>query len=373
MKCEDVNRYWEDYINNRCASDVEEQIDTHIEGCEQCESRLERAVMEQQAIQKEQNSPKEPMYSKKIIRKAKIKHRLSMSFTFVSLAIAFVLICSLFTAFFYTWNDKIDRARLVNQTYFQMTSPNFYLRSNVSNTTPFFKVNYNFSVYKLVGREQQVIGEYEPSLLFNQFMNKDQRQVVSLTDLHFVNRYIKNNYDDYNQIWTTLEKLPEGTVSEVAVTFTDVLTYDQLFAMIKKYDIELVWAGIETKTEKEYPSDAEMLYAGDVIGMHEKALFDLMDYTGFDGIGEYDSTVREKIVQETLQYLIDNHHYLKKLNRNSFVHVDAKGAKKYIDAHGVQLYGAILTGPTKELLKLQNEEQVLYADLGEVDFWNWDY
>ena len=371
MKCEDVNRHWDDYLNNRCISEVEKEIDAHIESCKHCENRLSKELSKQEAFNKEQFQTPENNISKKIIRKAKLKNRLSMSFTFVLLGIMFVVFCNLLTVFFYSWNDKIDRARLVNQTYFQMTSPNFFLRFFEESTTPFFKVNYEYNVYKTVGRDLQV-GTYEPSLLFNQYTNNQFPQELSHTDLHFVNRHIKNNYDDYNQIWPTLEKLPEGTVSEVAVTFTEGLTYYQLFAMIEKYDIALVWAGIDTRTK--YHMDPEVLNVGmDVIGMHEKALFDLIDSTGINKIEEYDSAVREKIVKETLQYLIDNNSYLKKLNPNPIRAFDAKSALAYIEEHGVQLYGAILTGPTKELLKLQNEAQILYADLGEVDFWNWEY
>lgn len=43
----------------------------------------------------------------------------------------------------------------------------------------------------------------------------------------------------------------------------------------------------------------------------------------------------------------------------------------YVDEHGVKSYGVVVTGPTKELLKLKDNEYVLYATLGEVDLWNW--
>ncbi|UIR32171.1 anti-sigma factor C-terminal domain-containing protein [Priestia flexa] len=31
----------------------------------------------------------------------------------------------------------------------------------------------------------------------------------------------------------------------------------------------------------------------------------------------------------------------------------------------------VLTGPTKELLKLKNEPSITYSSLGEVELWNW--
>ena len=65
MKCEDVNRHWDDYINNRCTSEIEEQIDAHIEGCDQCGNRLAQAVTEQKQINKEQSQTPTNQISKK--------------------------------------------------------------------------------------------------------------------------------------------------------------------------------------------------------------------------------------------------------------------------------------------------------------------
>ncbi|MCM3705397.1 anti-sigma factor C-terminal domain-containing protein [Cytobacillus firmus] len=37
------------------------------------------------------------------------------------------------------------------------------------------------------------------------------------------------------------------------------------------------------------------------------------------------------------------------------------------------VYGAVVTGPVKELLKRKNnEKQVRAPYLGEMDYWNWD-
>jgi hypothetical protein len=253
-----------------------------------------------------------------------------------------------------------------------MTSSNLVLESKGSNTTSFFKVNYEYDVQKLVGKERSNLGTHDPSLFLNRFTNVYFPEGVSLTDLYFVNRNIKANYSEYKPAWLTLEKLHEGTVSEIAVTFTEGLTYNELFSMIKHYDISLAWAGIETDRFKAY--EYEMMYAGlDVIGMNENSLLDLMHTNGVNSINTVDGEIREKIVKDSLNYLIENKKYLKQLNRLSDIKAfDAEAALAYIEENGVNLYGAILTGPTKELLKLQNEEKILFATMGEVDFWNWD-
>ncbi|WP_084221770.1 MULTISPECIES: anti sigma factor C-terminal domain-containing protein [Mesobacillus] len=38
---------------------------------------------------------------------------------------------------------------------------------------------------------------------------------------------------------------------------------------------------------------------------------------------------------------------------------------------GFQVYGAVVTGPVKELLKLKENRQIQGANLGDMTYWNW--
>ncbi|TKI02527.1 anti sigma factor C-terminal domain-containing protein, partial [Bacillus cereus] len=42
-----------------------------------------------------------------------------------------------------------------------------------------------------------------------------------------------------------------------------------------------------------------------------------------------------------------------------------------VKENGVKVYGIVITGPSKELLKLQNSPHVRYATLGDIEIWNW--
>ncbi len=44
---------------------------------------------------------------------------------------------------------------------------------------------------------------------------------------------------------------------------------------------------------------------------------------------------------------------------------------EYVKDNGVKVYGIVITGPSKELLKLQNSPHVRYATLGDIEVWNW--
>ena len=43
-----------------------------------------------------------------------------------------------------------------------------------------------------------------------------------------------------------------------------------------------------------------------------------------------------------------------------------------IQDEGFTAYGAVVTGPVKELLKLKELETIQGVQLGEVELWNWD-
>ena len=44
----------------------------------------------------------------------------------------------------------------------------------------------------------------------------------------------------------------------------------------------------------------------------------------------------------------------------------------YLNDHGFQAYGAVITGPVKELLKLRELEGIHSVLLGEMTYWNWN-
>lgn len=47
-----------------------------------------------------------------------------------------------------------------------------------------------------------------------------------------------------------------------------------------------------------------------------------------------------------------------------------KGGRS-VKKHGVKVYGIVIIGPSKELVKLQNSPHVRDATLGDIEFWNW--
>lgn len=51
--------------------------------------------------------------------------------------------------------------------------------------------------------------------------------------------------------------------------------------------------------------------------------------------------------------------------------IDLDDSISYLEKNGVRLYGAVVTGPVKELLKLKEEKWVSNIHVEEVRLWNW--
>ncbi|GAB6988061.1 anti sigma factor C-terminal domain-containing protein [Paenibacillus pini] len=45
---------------------------------------------------------------------------------------------------------------------------------------------------------------------------------------------------------------------------------------------------------------------------------------------------------------------------------------QYIDKNGIRLYGVVVTGPFKELLKLKDQSDIAYMGIAQVELWKWD-
>ncbi|MBP3040553.1 anti sigma factor C-terminal domain-containing protein [Bacillaceae bacterium Marseille-Q3522] len=45
---------------------------------------------------------------------------------------------------------------------------------------------------------------------------------------------------------------------------------------------------------------------------------------------------------------------------------------QYLQENGFLIYGAVVTDPVKELLKLKDVKEILEPRLGDIEYWNWE-
>ncbi|USG66729.1 anti-sigma factor [Brevibacillus ruminantium] len=172
--------------------------------------------------------------------------------------------------------------------------------------------------------------------------------------------------------WSTLEKLPEGTVSQLAISFDHLMSLRELYQFLAPYDLDLTWLAVDTGQERKHEMAKEgvvLLSAGEIWGYPENGL----------DFGEVPIIVRGEEERRTAAYVAEMK-YLAEQKRLSQSIAESlifqrEGAQiqeryQYLEENGVKIYGVVVTGATKELLRLKQEPSITAAFLGKIDWWN---
>ncbi|WP_342463039.1 anti sigma factor C-terminal domain-containing protein [Ureibacillus sp. FSL K6-8385] len=376
MKCEETRKKLDAYLHGTCTPEEERAIEEHLHTCGECGRYMEEHLKRQASPDADPAIPElSREEQRKIVCKAKWKNRFATSIVVFNIFIIISLISMMATGIIYAFIGT-DANRVI-QTAVQMTMPNVYSDAGGTNIKVFFNADLEGSLQKRVGSEERYVGKYHGKMILNH-LNFSREWVDGRydLDLYFLHPQVfasqqEEEKESYrrgaNETWEALKMLPEGTVSELAVSLDDVYSFDEMYQILKDYDVEIVWYAVDTGTEEE--RDSHLLSMGETLwGIHEYALHSLVEEDVYQEKG--DGHIREKAFKNGLALLAEHERWAEKVIWN-YDETSIKDIQKYVDEHGVKCYGAVLTGPTKELLKLAGNEHVIYAALGEVDFWNW--
>ncbi|MNE32059.1 putative anti-sigma-M factor YhdL [compost metagenome] len=184
------------------------------------------------------------------------------------------------------------------------------------------------------------------------------------------------------QEWERLEMLPEGTVAEAYLSFDRLYSTDELLKKLEPLNVLPVWFAVaDGRSTSEYMVTTPLgfpyqplWHAVDMTvqetstkkwGMFGKVTTRLTTFPSVESYGSGER--REQNFIETLQLL----QKYKTITRNAAPFLKVDESLSYLEEHGIHLYGAVITGPVKELLKLQKDSWVSNIRIGEVRLWNW--
>ncbi|WP_176483763.1 anti-sigma factor C-terminal domain-containing protein [Bacillus sp. FJAT-45066] len=233
-----------------------------------------------------------------------------------------------------------------------------------------------------VGSEQKTVGKLYGSMFFDMVDIKrewlDGQYDINLSFVHpdFFDQEdphlfpLEDVWNLRDEIWGVLDLLPEGTVSEVAISFDQLYSIDEVYSILSRYpDLEIVWYAMNTGSEVEHSNRfGPFLHAREgLFGLNENAIWDLMENNN-SILVRGEGKRREEAFINSLEFVSE--YERKGWIRSYFYGESIQKRLEYVKEHGSKSYGVCVTGPTKELLKLQNEERIQYASLGEVEWWN---
>lgn len=261
--------------------------------------------------------------------------------------------------------------------------------------TPLLTQKFSYPLVKQVGKENVMVGEMSlDKKIFNTSssmkMNLTSKNSSSSSSLKSTNEFDKFSFNlpedprtgkvtssqINNGVWKTLEKLPEGTVAELAFSTTTFMEPKKLIKMLEPYDVEVVWMPIYTGEFKSF----DPFPTGE--GSVNLTIYDSFGLSGGLKVSDDYSKIwvgqnltngvrdSQRVMLENMEKLLNNE---KKSYIEDFLGLSYLQERyDYLKKNGFQAYGAVVTGPTKELLKLKNIEGVSNQKLGDVELWNWD-
>ncbi|MFF2885922.1 anti sigma factor C-terminal domain-containing protein [Paenibacillus sp. NPDC057967] len=383
--CKEMEPLWDRYLRGECTPEEERQAEEHLEQCPACQERLDQAMAAQAPLvpptTTEQAAPSSGK-QQRWMRRAKWRNRVSTAVNLLSAFILLSILSGITTGLLYGLggsSSTSERLPKVLGTAVGMTVPNLNVNSGGVSTGFYFNLSMDYKMSKQVGRQEQLYGILHGDMRFNLLNVKREwfgggyqsnlyfaypETPGSLTD---EDRQYERDRD--NDVWKALEMLPEGTVSELAVSLDAAYSLEEIYAMFQTYDMDIVWYAFDTGLEQDSARQGNFLsgWSGELWGMSSDLMLRYASYSS--GLKVWgDGPAKEQAFLRGLQELQKNERWVRKL-----VHADPKLQKRieYVSEHGARSYGLIVTGPTKELLKLRENVHITRPALGETDWWNW--
>ncbi|MBP1990864.1 anti sigma factor C-terminal domain-containing protein [Paenibacillus eucommiae] len=173
-----------------------------------------------------------------------------------------------------------------------------------------------------------------------------------------------------NEVWDQLRHIDDGNVAELAFSTKAGMIPEQLRTRLASYQLHItgmpVFAGeLKVWRPGNFSTAGADTFVSPVM---------LMPFVKYGDDGKSMHSLRyisqESELQESQEQLIKDLEWLTAAGNYWGVGDDEKRLS-YLKEHGVQIYGAIVTGPVRELEKLQQEPDFINFQLGRVEIWNW--
>lgn len=251
--------------------------------------------------------------------------------------------------------------------------------------SPLATSEFSYPLIRTVGKEEVIVGEAQVTKSLVNSLSSIEYQTPSRDELdRFFFFYPEdprngNSMEAYGQpdVWGTLDKLHEGTVAEIAFSTDRFMTPEELITQLEPYDIDILWMPLhtgefETFTPGAWGGGGDDLSVNTVFGLTGgQSASD--DFQSFSSIYRLDS----ETIQDSKQMMMANMETLLEEKSASyyerFLGLSYLNERyEYMEENGFMAYGAVVTGPVKELLKLEEEAMVAGEQLGQVELWNWE-
>lgn len=372
---EEFRRKLQDYEEGKLSEEERTELEKELERMEAYQAHLD------ELMGKEQGELDNTMTSRneaKIIKRGKWKARMNTVFSVLVIFILVTWAGNIFNSIYFGEGDpsRADTYGDVASFAIMVTHPN--VSAHVSGSmNGYFSYEFTGEMMKQIGSERVTIGEF--MLPFRLGMPGIPQ--ITWSDDHPKTQFFNppdNPVDmDMQHDWNKLEKLPEGTVAEAYLSFDQYFTTDEILKNFEGKNLEPVWFAVDAGQQESYDPIGfpyQPMWHHDDLAItsykEEKTRFGKTVTQGgtYPAVEEYGSgELRDENFIKTLRLLRDH----PSLTRKVAPFVEFDQITEYVESNGVKIYGAVVTGPTKELLKLNKESWVKGIQVSDARLWNW--
>ncbi|WP_153465461.1 anti-sigma factor [Sediminibacillus terrae] len=303
----------------------------------------------------------------KMVRSS-IRHaRFSLIAYVVMIVLLIYPVMTMASYLYYGWGNKANRLIDAAIETVYVTEPNVSLEEmEIEEEVGLFSLDVNMDLFKRIGDKDIKLGDWEVGYQFDQ-AEPPSRDYITETPPEDIPYYdTKKLYHPEASItnhdtdaWDTLEKLPEGTVAEAYLSLNDLHQPDSMREITEGLDIEWRWYAIDTGLEASGKSSE----GGYLAPIGYPAQTDPDAWSPY-----HDGKPNAEQFMDSLRFLEDYEQQAVDIAHAKWLDLDER--IDYLEGHGIKAYGGVVTGPSKEILKLQDNESVRAIYLGEVRLWN---
>ncbi|WP_042356846.1 anti-sigma factor [Bacillus rubiinfantis] len=311
---------------------------------------------------------KMPGYRQKPLIKAGRNHALRTNIM-ISLAVI-LLIVPVFTLssyLYYAIGGKANHLIDITTKTIYVTEPNMSLEEmELEEDIGFFSMNLYFDVFKRIGKEDYKAGDYTVSFALDKpnFPKRNMRLDRPLPTIGGMETDLLYHPDGpygttADSDWNILNHLPDGTVGEIYLSL-NLMKPEELEKQLGD-KVEVRWVAVNTGLEEKSLDDVGFPVAP--IGYPLQV--DSTTWSPFNGRDKSN----EAVFLDILKFLAKDEKTAEKISRAKYLGL--KERLPYIEKHGINIYGAVVTGPTPELRKMKGNNSIRVMKVGEVKLWNW--
>lgn len=246
--------------------------------------------------------------------------------------------------------------------------------------SPLLTQKTSIPIYRKIGKEERSVGHFQVKKTIFPYMTNASFQFYQKNYQPRFNFWlpihpetgVKLDANEHPRVWETLEKVHEGTVADLAFSTKTYFTPEDIFLLLADYDIDINWMPVYMGELDEFSEG--WLGGNNSVSVGPWGLTHASEYNN-----DYRMDSRAFLAKENLE----RNKQLMLTNMKRIYNDDPKLAKaifstrffeeriQFLEENGFIVYGAVVTGPTKELLKLKELEEIQGVQIGEITFWNW--